>query len=122
MNRETLIPKRVRKKWEDHCTPVFTPEMGERLKYARLKMLLDQRQLGKLLKVSPSKISDIEKGKSKIFYPPIPLSRMQAIFGKFTGYILLNSDSDRISQSHVHQTFWRTKLARVHTGKKLWKV
>lgn len=70
-------------------SPLFTPESGDRLRLVRMKMLLDQKELGDLLGISQQQVSKIEQGKTT--QVAFTLARFKAVFGKFYTFILFGT-------------------------------
>lgn len=90
-------------------TPTFTQDMGKRFRTIRMKLMLDQRALGKILGVSQNTISRLESFGGT--FPKITLARLEAILGEWAGYVLLNSAADKINVTHIHSTYWDAKMA-----------
>lgn len=89
----------------DACMPIFDAERGNRLRYMRMKLLLDQRELAEKLGISASTLSDIEKGKLAVSRIPFTLSQFMDIFGDLTSHILLGTGMERHSYGYIAQKF-----------------
>lgn len=92
------------------CTPMFTPEMGQRMSTMRMHLKLDQKQLGDLLGVSRSVISHIERGdKTRHVFSA---SKLIDVFGiKASSYIFFKmfEDSYLENTKNIHTEYWKTK-------------
>ncbi len=89
---------------------IFTPEMGKRLSIARMKMQIDQAELGRLLGVNQHAISRIERGKSSVLETPFTLARFEAIMGGSTTYVLFGTGAERFREGIIRQNYWKLKL------------
>lgn len=102
-------------------TPIFDPDLGKRMGIIRMKMLMDQTELGQLLAVSQQMISNLESGKTRVT-DSFNYARFKAIFGDFTSYIMNGADSSSINPAYIRQRYWETKLkTRRKPGSGLWK-
>lgn len=93
---------------ENRVAPLFSAEVGQRMQLVRMKMLLDQAQLGELLGTSQQQISKLERG--HIEQAPFTLGRLRAVFGRNFHFILFGSDADAWNVRQIKKTFWDTKL------------
>jgi transcriptional regulator with XRE-family HTH domain len=86
-------------------TPLFSPEMGNRLMWARMKARLSQAELGQFLGVSQSVISDIERGKSRV--SEFTFSRFKAVMGdRSTAFVMTGAYADAFPCSEIRKTYW----------------
>lgn len=97
-------------------TPLWTREMGERLKLMRMSLFLDQTALGQYLGVSQKVISEIETGRRR--EPArILLSHLETMFGDKLGYVLFGSAPERFNSRFIVYKYW--ELKRANQGNRL---
>lgn len=89
-------------------TPIFSPEMGERMKTVRMKHLMDQMQLGEKLGVAQQTISKLERGRQLTTENPFSVAQLIELFPKDTLFILLGTGQDRYPLSISHR-YWSHK-------------
>lgn len=94
---------------DTYVTPIFDKAMGRRLKTARMRKFMDQKELGNWLGVSQSVISDLELGNVKT--GDFNLARLRALFGDATNYILTGSKREQYETANVTKDYWRVRLA-----------
>jgi transcriptional regulator with XRE-family HTH domain len=90
-------------------TPIFTKEIGARMKIARMQRLWDQDELGDQLGCSKKTISDLEMGKIGVTRKAFTLERFMDVFGKDTSFILLGTGADRFNAGFIGQRYWNLK-------------
>lgn len=93
-------------------TPIFTPEMGQRLKLARMKLLMDQSELGEKLGCSQSAISHLEKGSQKTSREPFTVLQFKDVFGPLWTYVLFGTNEASLSPAHIRKVYWDARLKR----------
>jgi transcriptional regulator with XRE-family HTH domain len=91
-------------------TPIFTAEMGDRMALARMKMLLDQRELGTRLGISQQQVSKLEQGKVRVLEKPFTLEQFLKVFGKSSSFVLFGTGEDNFPRS-IRLTYWEEKSA-----------
>lgn len=107
-------------KLDQIVTPILSEEMGTRLKLVRMKMLLDQREMGDLLGISQQQMSKLEAG--KLDQAGFTLARFKAVFGKFYTFILFGSQVSSDNWGYVRKRYWDVKLkVRRKQGSGAWK-
>jgi transcriptional regulator with XRE-family HTH domain len=98
-------------------TPIFDEEIGYRMSIARMRMRMDQAELGRLLGVSQQVISKLEQGKIRVPERPFNYARFHAIFGAMTSYILSGAGREKYETGNVKHEYWKHKLKRKTDGK-----
>jgi len=93
-------------------TPIFDRDVGARMATVRMKMLMSQAELGKLLGVSQRVICDLESGHIAVSRKPFTLARFQAIFGDHSTYILRGMNAEKYSVGEIRQRYWKRRLKR----------
>lgn len=78
--------RRGQQRFDQHVAPIFGKEAGVRMSLVRMKMLMDQKELGDLLGVSQQQVSGLETG--RITQAPFTLARLKAVFDLHYAYIL----------------------------------
>ena len=86
-------------------TPGWTRESGARLKTARMALLIEQEELGRLLGLSQRTISLIETGHRDVV-KTLTLARLQAVLGKHTGFVLIGSNADAYISPSIRIKYW----------------
>lgn len=99
-------------------TPIFTPEMGERMKMMRERLLLDQRQLAEKLGTNQQTISKLELGIQCTTRSPFTIEKMFEVFGDTILHILLGTGYDRFSYGHIHDKYLTEKRKKKGFGTK----
>lgn len=92
--------------------PIFDRERGKRLKYMRMLLLLDQKQLGEKLGVTQQTITKLERGITPVSRVPITLARFYSVFGCVTEHILYGRDKDQFNYEQINSKYWREKDRR----------
>lgn len=92
--------------------PIFDEKMGRRLKYMRMALLLDQKQLGERLGVPQQMIAKLELGKTKVSREPISLAKFYAVFGCVTHHILFGLDKEHFDYEQINRKYWIEKDRR----------
>ncbi len=109
-NRSETAPKVKKLPLYHYLTPIWDKEMGERLTIARMKMHLDQTQLGEKLGVTQTTISKIETGRIGVSRKGITLAKLIEVFDADVDYILLGTNSDATPTAYIHRVYsWKKK-------------
>jgi transcriptional regulator with XRE-family HTH domain len=95
-----------RKTLESVCTPIFDKEMGERMKLMRMRLLIDQAELGERLGVSRSVISRLEKGHLRVPEAPFTLERLMEVFGKTTSFLVYGTNPENFNPKYIASKYW----------------
>ena len=105
--------------WEI-ATPIFTPDMGMRLKIARMKLKWSQAEMGERLGVSQQQIGRIESGRIQTMENPFSAAVLRDALRAHTNYVLFNSNADLYDYVKIKAAYWEardaTKGNRSHTG------
>ncbi len=109
-NKAETAPKVKTLPLYHYLTPIWTKEMGARLITARMKMDLDQTQLGKKLGVSQTVVSKIETGRIGVVRAGITLAKLIEVFDADVDYILLGTNEDATPTAYIHRVYaWKKK-------------
>lgn len=100
-----------------HVTPIFTPEIGDRMRIVRQRYLWSQAELAERLKISQHQISRLERGLLKTLEDPFSLSHFELVFGSAAAFILLEQNQEKFLS---RRDYW-TQRHRLATEKKLKK-
>jgi transcriptional regulator with XRE-family HTH domain len=90
-------------------TPLFDKDVGSRLRIARMRMLLDQNEFGKLLNVSQQVVSEIERGRLRT--STFTVAQFAEVLGKYFHYVLLGTNPERFETRNVITDYWAKKDA-----------
>lgn len=105
--------------WEI-STPIFTPDMGLRLKIARMKLKWSQAELGERLGVSQQQIGRIEAGRRQTIENPFSSAVLRDALRTHINYVLFGSNADLYDYVKIKAAYWEvrdaTKGNRTHTG------
>jgi transcriptional regulator with XRE-family HTH domain len=71
---------------------------------ARRKMGYTQAELGRLLGVSQSVVSDLENGRVRI--GDFTLGTFMSVFGDHATYVLYDAGADRYNPNHIWTEYW----------------
>jgi transcriptional regulator with XRE-family HTH domain len=93
---------------EDVTTPVWTKDMGARLKLVRMKLLFDQFELSVKLDMPQSTLSNLENG--RVIHGPFTVAKLKEIFHKHTAFILLGQAPERFNARVIHKNYWDFRL------------
>lgn len=103
-------------------TPLWTPEMGHRLKVARMKQGRSQAEFAALLctpeqHVSQQQVAEIENGRG--VHSRITWARLDAVLGNMASYVLIGAYAPTYNENLISQRFWdlRLKHLRKRDGK-----
>lgn len=95
----------------DVCMPLFDKARGYRMKIMRMKLLMDQKELGERLGVSAQVISVLETGKQAVHgKKPFTLTQFIEVFGDLTSHILLGTGEFRFNYSFIQLKYYENKL------------
>lgn len=89
-------------------TPIFNAEIGERMKYMRMKMKMDQKELGAKLGVSQQTISSLETGKIRVPEKPFTTHQFLEVFGKLASHVLYGTND--FPYGHITREYWDARL------------
>lgn len=89
---------------------MFDKEIGFRMRIIRMKMLLDQAGLGRLLGVSQHQISDLETGRRRI--ADFDYGRFVAVFGRHANYVLTGAGAESYNAGHYSKRYWKSRLTK----------
>jgi transcriptional regulator with XRE-family HTH domain len=78
--------RRGQQRFDQHVAPIFGKEAGVRMSLVRMKMLMDQKELGEVLGISQQQVSALESG--RMTQAPFTLARLKAVFDLHYAYIL----------------------------------
>lgn len=109
MTDRTLTPA---EKVYSVSAPIFTPEMGNRMRLARMKLLMDQKELGEKFGCPQGAISRLEKGLQSTLEEPFTVLQLKDLFGPLWTYILFGSNENLVNEKHVVKTYWNARLKR----------
>lgn len=93
-------------------TVIFTPEVGHRMKVARMELGLDQAQLGEKLGVSQQIISRLERGVMKTSENPCTLAQFKEVFGRRYTYVLIGTGSEATFEGKIRVKYWKNRNKR----------
>ncbi len=107
---ETLTDrKKDRPTLDELTTLIWTLEMGQRLALVRMKLLWDQKQLGKELGVTQSTISRIELGQLDSC-TKITVAALKLRFLSSFSFIVFGTNPERYNEASIKKSFWDRKL------------
>lgn len=89
-------------------SPKFSADAGSRFRMIRMKMLVDQAEIGELLGISQQQVSKLEKG--HLEHVGFSTARFKAVFGKWYTFVLFGTDFPELNPAHIHQKYWDTRL------------
>lgn len=92
-------------------TPIFNAEMGARLRLMRMKLLMDQRELGAKLGIGQQQVSRLESGKIVTLERPFTCAKLREVFGDLYMFILLGRNPERFPSGHIGKAYWDHKNA-----------
>lgn len=96
--------------WEDVCAPIFTKEMGDRMRLMRMRIFLDQSQLGEKLGIGATSVCQLEQGNIRVPRTPFTVAKLREVFGDTTGFILYGTNAERFNRGAISSQFWHTKM------------
>lgn len=79
------------------------------MRYMRMALGLDQKQLGEKFGIPQQAVAKLELGQIKVARQPIPLAKIYSVFGCATHHILFNFDSDQFNYSEILKAYWKLK-------------
>lgn len=89
----------------ENLTPIWSPEMGDRLKIARMKLKLSQGELAALLAITQSTVSKLECGVVQVAL--LPLSVLKFALTDHLTYVLWGSRESAYSPNYIIQEYWK---------------
>lgn len=95
----------------DVTAPIFSKEIGSRLKLVRMKLLLDQKELGEKLGIDQGAISRIETGKIQVLQRPFTTAKFREVVGQHFMFVMFGTNPERYSVGHINKTYWDHKNA-----------
>lgn len=101
----TMPPKEKRRSLEESCTPIFDAATGRRLRMMRMKILMDQSELGEALGLSQKTISHLENGMLPISRVGPSVSKYREVFGTHTDYVLLGTGAAQYNFDTIMSRF-----------------
>ena len=96
----------------ENVTPIFDKEIGYRMKFMRMALLMDQEQLGERLGVSQQMIAKLELGQTHTSRKPITLSKLYSVFGCAVHHILFGHNKDAYNYNEINHKYWTEKDRR----------
>jgi transcriptional regulator with XRE-family HTH domain len=93
---------------DDVTTPVWSKEMGQRLKLVRMKLLMDQFELSVKLDMPQSTLSNLENG--RVEHAAFTLGKLKEVFHKHTAFILIGVNPERYHERMIHYRYWDFRL------------
>lgn len=98
-------------------TPIFTPEIGFRMRRAREKFLWTQADLAQKLGISQHQVSRLETGTIRVIERPFTLAIFQAVFGDAAvGFILFGYNKEKFLDD---RKYWSELRKRAEVRKRL---
>lgn len=103
-------------------TPIWTREMGQRLRIARMKQRRTQRELAAILTtegraVSQQQVAWVEQG--RLDRLKVNWARLEAVLGQLTGYVLTAKDHALYDENEIALRYfvYRQQTMRARGGK-----
>lgn len=94
---------------DELTTLIWTPEMGKRLSLVRMKMLKEQKELARDLRVSQGAISRIEIGHS-VVCEKITIKSLRLYLGTSFSFVVFGTNPERYNEGVIKKTYWDTRL------------
>lgn len=89
-------------------TPIWTHEMGRRLRIARQCMQIDQSEFGERIGLKQHQVSKMENG---AFYV-IPVSKLKAALESHFKFVVFGDDEKSYDLNMIHRKYYNEKLNR----------
>lgn len=90
-------------------TPIWTSDMGIRLKNARQSMLMSQAEFGEKLGMTQQMIARLEKGlESSVTKNYIEWADA---LGKLTNYVFFGTSKEKVEVPGLNKKYWKVRLS-----------
>lgn len=99
----------IYQRMSETVTPIFDEERGHRLRYMRMALMMDQKQLGEKLGVSQQAIAKLELAQIQVTRKPITLAKFYRVFGCATHHVLFGLDSETHNYEAIKRAYWHEK-------------
>ena|SRR6185312_3755688 len=94
---------------DDVTTVVFTPAMGARLAIARMKLMIDQREIGTRLGISQAAVSRLELGQAKVV-ESVLVATWKRVLPQLFPYVLFGTNEERFNRGKIVKAYWDNRL------------
>lgn len=108
---EKAEKKTLQQQLDEVTAPVFTREIGARLRWIRMKLLLDQAALGEKLGLGQQQVSRLEKGRDFHRESPITVTKLKEILGRDFLFVMLGTGEDKYNFNSILSKYWDAKNA-----------
>lgn len=96
--------------WEV-TTPIFTPDMGSRLRIVRMKKKWSQAQMGDALGISQQQVGRLEAGRIQTMENPFSTAVLKRVLESHTAFVLFGSNPERYIIPAIKAAYWADKNA-----------
>lgn len=103
----------------ENLTPIFTPDMGQRMKLVRAKMKMSQTEFAEKLGISQKGVSQLERGNLRVMQRPVSVKVLQTVVGKELFFVIKGAGMERFSQQFIWSEYWKSRFKKQRARKGL---